>query len=388
LTGDGRTFAGYRRNDGRYGIRNHVLVLGVNGLVARAAERVARAVPRCVLVASPYGRGQYGHDHDVHRAQLVGIASNANVAATLVIGADRPTTDAIATAIERAGKPVATLALDDVDEDALALSARGVRIAATLARDASRQVREAAPIAALLVAAECGHSDATSGIVANPLVGKVVDRVVDAGGTAMFGETVEWLGAEHLLAGRGARDVAEAIVQAVHRREAAVAATGVDLTGNNPGAENIRGGLSSIEEKSLGAIAKGGSRPVAGLLSIAERPKAPGLYVMDAPGFSPESMTAFVAAGAQLVLFTTGAGNSYCSTIAPTVKISGRPGTAARLATQIDFDASAVFAGAEDIDAAAARLFETMIAVCSGLRTWGELLGESAESIVRTGESL
>jgi len=388
LTGDGRTFAGYRRTDGRYGIRNHVLVLGVNGLVARAAERVARAVPHCVLVASPYGRGQYGHDHDVHRAQLVGIASNANVAATLVIGADRPTTDAIATAIEQAGAPVAALALDDVDEDALELSARGVRIAATLARDASRQVREAAPIAALLVAAECGHSDATSGIVANPLVGKVVDRVVDAGGTAMFGETVEWLGAEHLLAGRGARDVAEAIVQAVHRREAAVAATGVDLTGNNPGAENIRGGLSSIEEKSLGAIAKGGSRPVAGLLSIAERPKAPGLYVMDAPGFSPESMTAFVAAGAQLVLFTTGAGNSYCSTIAPTVKISGRPGTAARLATQIDFDASAVFAGAEDIDAAAARLFETMIAVCSGLRTWGELLGESAESIVRTGESL
>ncbi len=388
MTGDGRTFAGYRRTDGRYGIRNHVLVLGVNGLVARTAERVARAVRHCVLVASPYGRGQYGHDHDVHRAQLVGIASNANVAATLVIGADRPTTDAIATAIERAGKPVAALALDDVDEDALELGTQGVRIAATLARNASRQVREAAPIAALIVAAECGHSDATSGIVANPLVGKVVDRVLDAGGTAMFGETVEWLGAEHLLARRGARDVAEAIIQAVHRREAAIAATGVDLTGSNPGAENIRGGLSSIEEKSLGAIAKGGSRPVAGLLSIAERPKAPGLYVMDAPGFSPESMTAFVAAGAQLVLFTTGAGNSYCSTIAPTVKISGRPGTAARLATQIDFDASDVLAGDEDLDAAAARLFGTMIDVCSGLRTWGELLGEGGESIVRTGESL
>ena len=388
MTGDGPTFAGYRRTDGRYGIRNHVLVLGVNGLVARTAERVARAVRHCVLVASPYGRGQYGHDHDVHRAQLVGIASNANVAATLVIGADRPTTDAIATAIERAGKPVAALALDDVDEDALELGTQGVRIAATLARNASRQVREAAPIAALIVAAECGHSDATSGIVANPLVGKVVDRVLDAGGTAMFGETVEWLGAEHLLARRGARDVAEAIIQAVHRREAAIAATGVDLTGSNPGAENIRGGLSSIEEKSLGAIAKGGSRPVAGLLSIAERPKAPGLYVMDAPGFSPESMTAFVAAGAQLVLFTTGAGNSYCSTIAPTVKISGRPGTAARLATQIDFDASDVLAGDEDLDAAAARLFGTMIDVCSGLRTWGELLGEGGESIVRTGESL
>jgi len=278
LTGTGPTFAGYRRGDGRYGIRNHILVLGINGLVARAAERVARVVPHCVLVTSPYGRGQYGRDQDLHRAQLVGIAGNPNVAAALIIGADRATTESIASAVERTGKPVVALALDDVEEDALELSVRGVRIAATLARDASRQGRDRAPLAALVVAAECGHSDATSGIVANPLVGNVIDRVVDGGGTAMFGETIEWLGAEHLLAERGTRDAGERIVDAVRRREAAVAATGVDLTGNNPGAENIRGGLSSIEEKSLGAIAKGGSRPIAGLLSIAESPRVPGLY--------------------------------------------------------------------------------------------------------------
>ena len=218
-------------------------------------------------------------------------------------------TEAIAHEIAAAGKPVATVALDDVHEDALGLTARGIRIAAGLARSASRLRREPAPSSALAVAVECGHSDATSGLVSNPLAGRVVDRIVDAGGTAMFGETLEWLGAEHVLARRAVRpEIGAAIVAAVKRRESAVAATGVDLTGNNPGAENIRGGLSTIEEKSLGAIAKSGSRPIAGLLGIAEVPSAPGLYVMDAPGFSPESMTGFAAAGAQVMMFTTGAG--------------------------------------------------------------------------------
>jgi len=167
-----------------------------------------------------------------------------------------------------------------------------------------------------------------------------------------------------------------------------VAATGIDLTGNNPGAENIRGGLSSIEEKSLGAIAKGGSRTISGVLGIAEWPSQAGLYVMDGPGFSPESLTAFAAAGAQLMLFTTGAGNSFCNSLAPTLKVSARPHTIAALPAQIDFDASAVFAGHEDHAAAAQRLYMLLLEVASGLRTWGEVLGEGAESFVRTGGSL
>ena len=269
MTHDGRTFAGYRRPNGRVGVRNHVLVLGINGLVARAAERIAQAVSNCVLIASPYGRGQYGHDRDVHYAQLVGLGANPNVAATLVVGADRKTAEALATDIERVGQRVATVALDDVDEDALELTARGTKIAARLAKDASRLTRESAPLSSLMLAAECGHSDATSGIVSNPLVGKIVDRVRDAGGTALFGETIEWLGAEHLLAERSARAVGRAIVEAVQRRERAVAATGVDLTGNNPGQENIRGGLSFSEEKTLEAIAKRASQRFDGLLAFA-----------------------------------------------------------------------------------------------------------------------
>jgi altronate dehydratase large subunit len=284
---------------------------------------------------------------------------------------------------------VAAICLDDVSEDALELSVRGTRLAATLARNASTERRVPAPASSLFVAVECGHSDATSGLVANPLAGQAIDRIVDAGGTAVFGETIEWLGAVHVLARRAVNpQVGAAIVAAVQRREAAVAATGLDLTGNNPGAENIRGGLSSIEEKSLGAIAKGGTRPVMGVIGIAEAPSGRGVYVMDAPGFSPESMTGFVAAGAQLVLFTTGAGNSYCSAIAPTIKISARPDTIRHLAAQIDFDASGVFAGREDLDAAADRLFELLLDVSSGTRTWGEVVGEAAESVIRVGGSL
>jgi altronate dehydratase large subunit len=387
--GSNTTFAGYRRDDDRYGVRNHVLVLGLNGLVARSAARIAAGVAGTVLFASPYGRGQFGEDSRAHTAQLVGLGRHPNIAATLVVGADRRVTDDIAHAIEAAGKRVATIALDDVHEDALELSMRGIRLAASLARDASRQRRVPAPIQALFLAVECGHSDATSGLVSNPLAGRIVDRLIDAGGTAVFGETVEWLGAEHLLARRAATpEVAEALVAAVKRREHAAMATGVDLTGNNPGAENIRGGLSSIEEKSLGAIAKGGSRTIAGVLGVAEAPRSPGIYLMDGPYFSPDSMTGFAAAGAQAMLFTTGAGNSYCSAIAPTLKISARPDTVAILREQIDFDASAVFEGREDLDAAAERLFALLLDVCSGTRTWGELVGEANESVVRLGGSL
>jgi altronate dehydratase large subunit len=386
---DAGTFAGYRRADGRFGIRNHVLVLGLNGLVMRAAQRVADAVPGCVAFASAYGRCQHGADRAVHTAELVGLACSPNVAGTLLVGADRPATDALAQAIAARGALVEAVALDDVHEDALELSTRGIRMAAMLARDASRARREPAPAAALFLGVECGHSDATSGLVANPLAGRVADRLVDAGGRAVFGETIEWLGAEHLLAQRAVSPhVAEAIVKAVQRREAAVAASGIDLMGNNPGAENIRGGLSSIEEKSLGAIAKGGSRPIVGVLGVAEAPRAPGAYVMDGPSFSPESMTGFAAAGTQVLLFTTGPGNSYCSALAPTIKVSAHPQTVQRLGTQIDFDASAVFGGREDIDAAAARLFDVMLDVCSGTRTWGEVMGETAESVVRLGASM
>jgi altronate dehydratase large subunit len=384
----GRTeFLGYARPDGTVGTRNHVLVLSLLGLANRAAERAARAVPGTLLVTTPYGRGQYGADKAAHRAQLIGLCRNPNVAGVVVVGADRVVVDEVSHAV--GDRPVRAVALDDTHEDSPAASAVAIRHAAELMRQASRLRRTPQSASALYMGVECGHSDATSGLVANPVAGNCVDLLVDAGGTAVVGETVEWLGAEHLVSKRASDPaVATAIVAAVLRRERDAAASGHDLTGNNPGAENIRGGLSTIEEKSLGAIAKTGTRPIQGLLRLAEAPARKGLHLMDGPSFSPESLTGFAASGAQIMLFTTGAGNGFCNAVAPTIKITGRPDTARRLTDQIDFDASPVFEGREDIESAGARLFDTMLDIASGTATWGEIHGEGAEAFARLGGSM
>jgi altronate dehydratase large subunit len=381
-------FLGFARLQGRAGIRNHLLVLSIVGLTTPAARRIARALAGARLVAVPVGRGQLGMDAIVYRRQIVGLASNPNVGAVLVVGADRKSVDGVAADLAARGRLVDSVALDDVHEDSLALSDRGIRAGARLAHSLSRQRREEVSAAELFVGIECGHSDATSGLVANPLAGAVADRLVDLGASAVVGETLEWLGAEHVLAGR-ARDgaVAEAVAASVRRREQAAAATGMDLLGNNPGEENMRGGLTTIEEKSLGAIAKAGSRPIQSLLQLGEAPSVPGLHLMDGPGFSPESLTGFAAAGAQIMLFTTGPGNSFCNALAPTLKISAHPDTAARLPEQIDFDGSPVLAGQEPIDAAADRLLDLVLDVASGGATWGEVLEESDEVLARLGPS-
>jgi altronate dehydratase large subunit len=213
--------------------------------------------------------------------------------------------------------------------------------------------------------------------------------VVDAGGSAIIGETTEWLGAEDLLTKRAASpELAEAILGAAARREAMARDAGIDLTGTNPSATNIAGGLSTIEEKSLGAVAKSGSRKIRGLLAYAEAPPAPGLYVMDAPAYAPESLTGFTAAGCQLALFTTGVGNSFTSALAPTIKLGANPEACARLGQQLDFDASATFTGELAIEAAAEQLMTTIVEIASGARTWGEILIEGEEVISRFGPAL
>jgi altronate dehydratase large subunit len=385
-----KTFLGFRRKAGRAGTRNHLLILGINGLISAAAGRVASALPGSKLVATPYGRGQFGADKECHFRQLVGLGANPNNGAVLVVGVDRKSADEVANGIAaRSPTLVETITLDDTHEDALELTARAIRLGASLAREISRSRRAPIPVSELYLGLECGHSDASSGLAANPLAGALSDRLVGAGGTTVIGETIEWLGAEHALRHRGAvPGTGKAIVNAVAAREAAVTAAGVDLLGNNPGAENIRGGLSTIEEKSLGAIAKAGSKPVAGLLPFAEPPASPGLYLMDGPSFSPESMTGFVASGTQMILFTTGPGNSYCSLLAPTIKLSANPTAHERVEGQLDFDASGVFQARETLEAAADRLFADVIGYASGTSTWGEAVGEGSECFTRIGASL
>ena len=382
-------FDGFRRSDGSVGVRNHVLVMSVTGLTGPTARRIGRAVPGARVITTPYGSGLVSDDAALQRRALEAFGRHPNVAAVLAIGATPPYVAEIAEAIASTGKPVEALVLDDCDHDAITLTERGIRTAARFVRDASRARRVRVGVADLALAMECGRSDPSSGLVANPLVGSIVDAVVAAGGRAVFGETIEWLGAEHLLAARAAdATVARAIRDAVLRRERMSVAAGISLTGNNPGPTNIAAGLSTIEEKSLGAIAKGGRAPIRGVVDIAERLPGPGLYVMDAPAYAPESVGGLVASGAQIVLFTTGVGNSFVSGLAPTIKISANPVAAKRLREQVDFDASGVFERRDALADAASRLMDVVLDVASGTLTWGEVLDEGEDVVSRLGPAL
>lgn len=383
------TFAGYHRSDGRVGVRNYLLVLSVAGLTGPTARRVGSAIAGAVTITFPYGAGLIGRDREVYIAAMQALTAHPNVGATVLIGDNPPIMETIATAAEATGKPCAHFTMDDCGQDAITLTERAVRAGAEFAYRISVQTRKPAPLSALTLGLECGRSDPSSGLVANPLLGLIADELGAAGGAAMIGETTEWLGAEHLLARRARTPaVADAVRNAALAREQMAIAAGIDLTGNNPGPTNIAAGLSSIEEKSLGNVAKSGSRPIEGLLAYGEAPRGPGMWVMDAAAYAPESLTGFVLAGAQMMLFTTGVGNSYVSAISPTIKLSANPETCARLHQQLDFDASAVFRGREKLDNAAGRLMERIVAVASGHATWGEILLEGGETVSRFGAAL
>lgn len=380
------SFLGYRRPDGRVGVRNHVLVLSPTGLTSALAQRVSSLVRGTICVTSGFGRGQVADDAKLHADTLTGLAAHPNIGGVLVLSASQDISDSFTRAIVDRGTLAVGLSLSALREDALALVDAGVRAAARLVRQASEARREQASLSDLCIAVECGHSDASSGLICNPLVGRMMTQVVGAGGQAMFSETVEWTGAEHILARRAETpELAARIRRAVAGRERAVREAGGDIRGQNPGPQNKAGGLTTIEEKALGAISKGGDQPIRGLLRPAERPSGPGLFLMDTPYFSPESMTAMVAAGAQLVIFTTGAGNSYCSLVAPTVKMSARAEAVSALPEQIDIDATGALSGGPEFDT---RMITRLIDFASGTRTFGEIVGEGNEVVSRLGPSI
>lgn len=379
-------FLGYRRADGRIGVRNHVLVLSPTGLTSALAQRVSSLVRGTICVGSGFGRGQVAEDARLHSETLTGLAAHPNIGGVVVLSASQDISDGFATAITERGTPAISLSLSTMREDALALADAAVRASARLVRQASEARRTEASLSDLCIAVECGHSDATSGLICNPLVGRMIKAIVHAGGQAIFSETVEWTGAEHILARRAETpELAARIRRAVAERERAVREAGGDIRNQNPGPQNKAGGLTTIEEKALGAISKGGDQPIRGLLRAAERPSRPGLFLMDTPYFSPESMTAMVAAGAQLVIFTTGAGNSYCSLVAPTVKISARADAVAALPEQIDIDATEALNGGPAFDAG---MMGRLMDFASGTRTFGEIVGEGNEVVSRLGPSI
>lgn len=382
-------FLGYHRPDGRVGVRNRLLVMSVGGLTGPAARRIASSLRDAACVVLPFEAGLIGEDKAIHDRSALGLASHPNVGAVLLVGDNPKVLERIGGDLAARHRTFAAITMDDCANDVFELTARATREGARLIREMSRLRRTPAPLSALTVGLECGRSDPSSGLVANPLLGRVADALVDAGATAILGETIEWLGAEHLLAARARTgEVAASIKAAVERREMAAVSAGMDLLGTNPTPTNIAAGLSTIEEKSLGSAAKSGNRTIEGLLSYGEAPAGPGLWTMDAPAYAPESLTGFVAAGAQIILFTTGVGNSYVSALSPTIKVSANPETCARLEGQLDFDASGGFAGSETPGHLCERLLSTLVDVAGGTATWGEILGEGDEVVSRFGTAL
>jgi len=379
------SFLGYPRRDGSAGTRNDVLVIPP-GLIA---SEICHFVPgtRC-LESADSGSGRTANDRETIARVLIGLGRNPNTAACIVHsgspGSDYPETnpERIANEIAKSGKPVELI---DVVKEGGTLEAlqRGIRVARTIVVEASRQRRVPCDDSQLTIGVKCGASDPTSGIAGNPVVGYAFDKLVAAGGTALFGETTEVIGAEHLVAKRAVTpEVAKALLDCVAKIEALAKASGQDIRTVNPVPSNIAGGLSSLEEKSLGAMHKAGSAPIQGVLKYGEHPPGKGLYFVDNWMTMTSIFLGYAAAGAQLVMFQLGGGGLPHWTLlegAPTAVVpllwtTANPVTWARSADSIDFFSGTVISGEETVEQAGERFYQHILDIASGTRTKPETI--------------
>jgi altronate dehydratase large subunit len=380
-------FFGYRRAGGRVGTRNHVLVVPTVICASVVAERVAAAAPP-LAVALPHlaGCGQLGPDMRVTHETLAAYCGHPNVGAVVVValGCEQVIAQSLAEAASREGKPVDIVAIQS-EGGTIRTTEKAGAIAQAFAGLLAAQEREWCDISELVLSLKCGGSDYTSGLASNPALGRVTDRLVDLGGSAVLGEIAEIMGAEHLLAARAASaTTGTQLIQVITRVETEARALGLDIRGTQPSPGNIRGGLTTIEEKSLGATHKGGERAaLEDVVGYAARIRRKGLTVMDTPGLDVESVTGMVGGGAQVVVFTTGLGTPTGNPVAPVIKITGNARTARQMADNTDLDVSGIMSDTETLDAAAHRLFDLVLAVASGQETATERLGHREFAIHR-----
>jgi altronate dehydratase large subunit len=290
--------------------------------------------------------------------------------------------------IAETGKPVVWI---DIQEEGGSVNTihKGIEIAGQLINEIKNTPLVDIPLSDLIVGVKCGGSDATSGLCSNPVLGRASDLIIQEGGSIVMGETTEIIGAEHILAEKAVNtDVKNKLYQSIARFEEEINRMGVDMRGGNPSPGNIEGGLSSIEEKSLGCISKAGTAPLQGVVDYASEIPGKGFYFMDSPGNDIECVSGMAAAGIQLVCFTTGRGTPTGSPIVPVIKISGNEEMARRMSDNIDVDVSTVLTGKENLDLAGKRLFNEIISVSSGHLTKAEILGHQEFSISRIGISL
>ena len=370
---------GYRRPDGRFGIRNHIAVIATMDNANPTVRRICSLVKGCVPFCPGFGRGEMNEDLALHNLLSINTALHPNVYGVIVVALEDQTAEYISGEIAKGGKPVVGFSIED-QGGTVEVAYRAAQAAIQMLHDAGRLRPEPMPWSEFVLGVECGGSDGSSGIVSNPVTGRLADRVIDAGGTVIMSETLELLGGEEMLGRRAVTPEVAAKVKGIIQRTLDYAAEhNLDIMGANPAPDNIAGGLTTIEEKALGAIKKGGTRPLVEVLEEGERPTKKGFVIMDA--------TAIVSGGCHAVIFSTGKGNCIGHPVAPVIKISGNPMTVKAMRDNIDVDVSGVINQGLTLDQATDIVQDKLVDVCWGAMTSSDMLGEietAASRLLRT----
>lgn len=379
------SFLGYTRPDGSVGVRNRILVIATVDCVEPVARKIAAGFEEAVGVTQHHSCLRIGCENIVHT--LGGVGSNPNVAAVLLVGmgCEAITAESIASEIVGTGKPVEIIVLQE-EGGTLKTVEKGRKIVEGMVEAARRLKREEHPMSKLILGLKCGGSDATSGIAANPVVGVAANLLIDEGGAAVMIEPLEAVGAEEEVAARAANEeVRRKILTMVANEEKRWTVPGLQVEFMCKG--NVDGGLTTIEEKALGAVHKGGNKPIKGVLrndeEILEKVPGPGFYLQDGSHLEPMALSYLVAAGAQIVIFTSGRGGTFGHAVVPVIKVCGNPETFSRLKDDLDVNAGTIMEGKESIEQVGRRLLGEVQQVASGKLTKAEELGYDNFSVYR-----